>query len=122
VGQISFTNNGTLRMTASNTFDNLTDCSRSPNQPVGSSAIGFAYAYNTANQRTAVTNADSTRWVYSYDSLGQVISARNIGQMIGRRRPAVRIHLRRYRQSQNDIRRRDNDGNYSGARITTPIP
>jgi YD repeat-containing protein len=76
VGQISFTNNGTLQMTTSNTFDNLNRRLTITNLPVGSSAIGFAYAYNAANQRTAVTNTDSTRWVYSYDSLGQVISGK----------------------------------------------
>ncbi len=32
------------------------------------------YAYNNANQRTSVTNADGTYWVYRYDSLGQVVS------------------------------------------------
>src|SRR5260221_96239 len=63
-------------MTTSNTFDNLNRRLTITNQPVGSSAIGFAYAYNSANQRSAVTNADSTRWVYSYDSLGQVISGK----------------------------------------------
>ena len=36
----------------------------------------FNYAYNFANQRTAVTNADSSRWVYAYDSLGQVTSGK----------------------------------------------
>ncbi|MCW5556150.1 MAG: RHS repeat-associated core domain-containing protein [Verrucomicrobiae bacterium] len=28
------------------------------------------------NQRTAITNADNARWVYSYDALGQVISGK----------------------------------------------
>lgn len=32
----------------------------------------FNYRYSDANQRTAVTNADGTYIVYSYDSLGQV--------------------------------------------------
>src|SRR5207245_986477 len=36
----------------------------------------FSYAYNSANQRTSVTNADNARWVYTYDSLGQVISGK----------------------------------------------
>ena len=35
-----------------------------------------AYAYNNANQRTAITNADDSKWVYTYDSLGQVISGK----------------------------------------------
>ena len=32
----------------------------------------FAYGYNPADQRTAITNADSSRWAYAYDRLGQV--------------------------------------------------
>jgi YD repeat-containing protein len=28
--------------------------------------------FSTANQRTSVTNADGTYWIYQYDSLGQV--------------------------------------------------
>jgi YD repeat-containing protein len=32
------------------------------------------YNYNQANQRTSVTNADGTYWVYQYDALGQVTS------------------------------------------------
>jgi len=41
---------------------------------LGSSAIAASYApaYNAAGQRTAVTNADGSRWDYSYDALGQV--------------------------------------------------
>ena len=30
----------------------------------------------SANQRTSATNADGTRWVYTYDSLGQVTSGK----------------------------------------------
>jgi YD repeat-containing protein len=32
----------------------------------------IAYAYNAANQRVAVTNADETFWAYGYDQLGQL--------------------------------------------------
>ena len=32
----------------------------------------FAYGYNPADQRTAITNADQSRWAYAYDRLGQV--------------------------------------------------
>lgn len=38
--------------------------------------MSFNYAYNSANQRTSVTNAESAYWVYQYDSLGQVISGK----------------------------------------------
>ena len=41
---------------------------------LGSSALAASYApaYNLAGQRTSVTNADGSRWDYSYDALGQV--------------------------------------------------
>ena len=32
------------------------------------------YAYNSANQRTALTNGDGSYWNYGYDTLGQVTS------------------------------------------------
>ncbi len=37
---------------------------------------GSGYAYNTANQRHTVTNADQSYWVYQYDDLGQVTSGK----------------------------------------------
>ena len=42
--------------------------------PSGASAVGFNYAYNSANQRVRSTLADGSYWIYSYDSLGQVVS------------------------------------------------
>ncbi|MDR3411032.1 MAG: hypothetical protein P4L87_08845 [Formivibrio sp.] len=36
----------------------------------------FNYQYNSANQRTQVTNADRSAWVYQYDRLGQVVSGK----------------------------------------------
>ena len=77
VGQIAFTNNGTGRMTTTKTFDYLNRLtSISSSSPSSSSLSSFAYVYNSANQRTAVTNADNARWVYQYDALGQVISGK----------------------------------------------
>ena len=47
---------------------------------ISSTGTGFSatfdYAYNDANQRTVITNADNSRWVYVYDDLGQVISGK----------------------------------------------
>ena len=34
--------------------------------------LSAAYAYNAANQRTALTNGDGSAWSYGYDFLGQV--------------------------------------------------
>ncbi|MCO5053104.1 MAG: hypothetical protein M9920_12465 [Verrucomicrobiae bacterium] len=42
----------------------------------GSNVAVFNYANNLANQRTAITNVDNSRWVYQYDSLGQVVSGK----------------------------------------------
>ena len=36
----------------------------------------YGYGYNAAKQRTLVTLADRSYWVYSYDSLGQVTSGK----------------------------------------------
>ena len=36
----------------------------------------FSFQYNSANQRTAITNADNSYWVYQYDALGQVTAGK----------------------------------------------
>lgn len=42
--------------------------------PSAASTISFDYAYNSANQRTQVTQGDGSYWIYAYDPLGQVTS------------------------------------------------
>jgi len=76
VDNIAFKNGSTTRMTTTKTYDYLNRLTGISSQPIGSSAIGYQYAYNNANQRTSVTNAESAYWVYQYDSLGQVISGK----------------------------------------------
>lgn len=44
--------------------------------PSAESAVSFNYQQNSANQRVAITNADNSRWVYTYDTLGQVVSGK----------------------------------------------
>jgi len=44
------------------------------------SIFSVGYAFNTANQRTARTNADASVWNYGYDSLGQVTDANKVLQ------------------------------------------
>ncbi len=77
VSQIAFTNNGALRMTTTKTYDNLNRLT-AISSANGSSMVldSHSYAYNAANQRTAVTNTDSSRWAYGYDALGQVTSGK----------------------------------------------
>jgi YD repeat-containing protein len=85
VEQIAFRQSGTLRMTTSKHYDLLNRLTAITNTPSGSGepAIGFAYAYNTASQRTSVTNADGSFWVYLYDALGQVTSVKGSVPAIG---------------------------------------
>ena len=75
VGQIVLANNGTMRMTASKTYDNLNRLTKIVNGNGTIPAVDQrSYAYNSANQRTGMTNVDGSYWVYSYDALGQVTS------------------------------------------------
>ena len=64
-----------LRMTTTKNYDYLNRLtSISSANPSSVVLDSHAYAYNSANQRTAVTNTDNSRWSYGYDSLGQVTS------------------------------------------------
>ena len=72
ISQVLFKQNSTTRMTTSKSYDFLNRLLAIANAPSADSAIVFNYAHNNANQRTAITNADSSRWSYAYDSLGQV--------------------------------------------------
>ncbi len=72
IGQIVFTNGTSLRMTTSKQYDLLNRLLSITNLPTGDAAVSFNYALNAANQRTAITNADASRWLFGYDSLGQV--------------------------------------------------
>jgi len=77
VTQIAFATNDTTVMTttkASDCLNRLTNIASSSSSSSFSSA--FAYQYNSANQRTSVTNVDGSYWVYSYNSMGQVTSSR----------------------------------------------
>jgi RHS repeat-associated protein len=76
VEKILLTNGSTLRLSTTKTYDSLNRLTSISNTPSADSAIAFNYAYNTANQRTGITNADSSRWSYGYDSLGQVTSGK----------------------------------------------
>ncbi|MBI3774443.1 MAG: RHS repeat-associated core domain-containing protein, partial [Gammaproteobacteria bacterium] len=66
----------TQKMTTSKQFDYLNRLSSVSSAPSASSAVSSSYAYNDANQRTRATLADSSYWVYEYDTLGQVKSGK----------------------------------------------
>ena len=75
---IVFQQNGATRMTTTKAYDNLNRLTSIRSGAGVSPVASFSYAYNSANQRSSVTNADNSRWVYQYDSLGQVTSGRKV--------------------------------------------
>lgn len=81
VSQIVFASNSTTRMTTIKSYDYLNRLTLITNNVAGASAESpaFAYALNSADQRTGVTNfgggtssTNPTHWLYGYDALGQV--------------------------------------------------
>lgn len=74
VGQITFTNGNTVRMTTTKQYDYLNRLMQIQSSAGVSPALAFNYSYNPANQRTQDKLADGSYWVYGYDPLGQVIS------------------------------------------------
>ena len=69
-GSVTFQRNGASALTVNKSYDFLNRLGAITN--AAATTVASAYAYNAANQRTAVTNADGSRWAYGYDGLGQV--------------------------------------------------
>ena len=76
IDTVTFKENAATRLTTTKTWDNLNRLKKIDSVAGGSTASSHAYAYNSANQRTSVTNANNARWVYEYDELGQVTSGK----------------------------------------------
>jgi RHS repeat-associated protein len=76
IEMMNFKDNGNTRLTVSNRYDALNRLSGKLSTASGGATFGFDYAYNSSNQRTAITNEDAARWQYQYDSLGQVTSGK----------------------------------------------
>ena len=82
VGQITFKQNTTTRMTTTKSYDYLNRLlwvGSAPGSGAGSGVPplpSFTYQYNDANQRIRATLADGSYWVYQYDKLGQVTSGK----------------------------------------------
>ena len=77
VGQIAFSHNGTNVMTTTKQYDRLNRLTRV--QTLGAASwplASFDSAYNDANQRARVAQADGSYWLYRYDRLGQVVSGK----------------------------------------------
>jgi YD repeat-containing protein len=64
-------------MTTTKQYDFLNRLLSISSVPSASSAVSFAYDYNSANQRTRCRLADGSLWVYTYDPLGQLIGAKH---------------------------------------------
>jgi len=76
VNSLTFQQNGSNRLAVTKIRDNLNRLNGLTNSPSGDANFSFNYAYNSANQRTTVTNQDSSRWAFQYDLLGQVTSGK----------------------------------------------
>src|SRR5207248_817680 len=73
IGQITFSSGGATRMTTTKTYDFLNRLTTIGSVNAQSATLdSHSYSYNSANQRTGMTNSDSSYWAYQYDSLGQV--------------------------------------------------
>ncbi len=73
---ITFKESGSTRLTTTKSYDHLNRLTFLSSAPSADAAVSFNYQLNSSNQRTAITHADSSRWVYAYDHLGQVVSGR----------------------------------------------
>jgi RHS repeat-associated protein len=72
VRQIEYRDGEVLRMATVKEHDRLNRLQSVETKPVNDQAVGYAYEYNAANQRTRATLTDKTAWQYGYDRLGQL--------------------------------------------------
>ncbi len=77
VSQIDFAANSTPVMSTFKQYDFLNRLTQISTVDSAQQTLdSHDYVYNAANQRTRVTLADGSYWLYEYDSLGQVTSGR----------------------------------------------
>jgi len=75
----TFKQSATTRLATTRAHDHLNRLTLIQSLNPQLSTLNFsAYRYNTANQRTALTNADSSRWEFGYDALGQLTSGKRL--------------------------------------------
>jgi RHS repeat-associated protein len=72
VSTITLQQNSATRMTTTRVYDNLNRLKTIASALSPGLVVNSAYGCNTANQRTSLTNADGSYWLYQYDALGQV--------------------------------------------------
>ena len=115
VSQVSFAGNGATMKTTKN-YDFLNRLQSISSVSSAPTNISYSYQYNLANQRTRAALADSTYWVYGYDSLGQVTMATVLGRPDPRRGRAIRLQLRQHWQPRlHSSRRRPSGANLRSA-------
>jgi RHS repeat-associated protein len=78
IGEIQYQQSGTPRLTMIKNHDQLNRLASIANTPAGTgqAPVSFAYFYSAANQRMQATLADSSRWNFGFDPLGQLMSGR----------------------------------------------
>ena len=94
VSRIAFRSNTVPRMTTTRSYDFLNRLTDIVSGTGVSPVFLFADGYNAANPRPALTNADSSRWVYICDELGQADERQEVRERRhprgGRRQPLPR--------------------------------
>lgn len=103
-------------------YDNLDRLKSITWTPQGTSTpeLKYAYAYNDANQRTAMTLADSSHWDYAYDAMGQVTSAKKAWVNPNPPPPSVPVAGQQFEFTYDDIGNRltaSAGGDSSGANL-----
>jgi RHS repeat-associated protein len=78
LSSVAFKQNTTLRLATAYYYDYLNRLRSVSSVPkgTGEQPLTYSYDYNSANQRERLLLADSSRWQYQYDSLGQVTSGK----------------------------------------------
>ncbi len=79
ISTVTSKTSGQNRLITTRSYDNLNRLNSISSQAYYVSSavslpVSYAYRYNDANERTRMTLADGSYWVYRYDELGQVIS------------------------------------------------
>jgi YD repeat-containing protein len=75
IRSVVFKSNDVVRLTVRRGYDALGRLTGLTNTPAAGPEMSLAYAYDLANRRTAVTNAEGARWEYGYNGRGELTNA-----------------------------------------------
>lgn len=76
VQDVTFQSGSNLTLATTRNYDHLNRITEIGSAPGAAPALVFQYRHNLVNQRTNVTEADGSYWVYQYDSMGQLTSGK----------------------------------------------